>query len=184
LKRGVKFWGVVVAAVAVGVIAWVVLRDRDAGLEIAASLPEIELEGMQEREDQEERLGVAVEEVRGVVAKVAPPESESEEPQPVEVEEEEPPAEGIYAFPRPGTKKIRVGIIVPEGFELPPGYVRHYQTTDGGEMLPAILMFHPIHPPADLRVPVPEDRIVPAELVPPGLAVELLEVPKNAYSPE
>ena len=28
-------------------------------------------------------------------------------------------------------------------FELPEGYVRHYQSTDDGEQLPAILMFHP-----------------------------------------
>ena len=32
---------------------------------------------------------------------------------------------------------------MPDDFELPEGYVRHYQTTDDGEQLPAILMFHP-----------------------------------------
>ena len=32
---------------------------------------------------------------------------------------------------------------MPEDFPLPEGYVRHYQATDDGEPLPAILMFHP-----------------------------------------
>ena len=40
---------------------------------------------------------------------------------------------GIALFPPLGTDPIKRGIVVPEGFELPPGYVRHYQTTDDGE---------------------------------------------------
>lgn len=93
--------------------------------------------------------------------------------------------EGIYAFPAPGTKRIKVGIVVPDDFELPPGYVRHYQATDKGEMLPAILMFHPLTPPLDARgdpVEVPADRIVPADMAPPGLPVEMLRVPDDAYA--
>lgn len=93
--------------------------------------------------------------------------------------------EGIYAFPAPGTKRIKVGIVVPDDFELPPGYVRHYQATDKGEMLPAILMFHPLTPPLDARgnpVEVPADRIVPADMAPPGLPIEMLHVPENAYA--
>src|SRR5689334_3480275 len=39
---------------------------------------------------------------------------------------------GIALFPPPGTKPLKRGIIVPEGYQLPPGYVRHYQTTDDG----------------------------------------------------
>lgn len=68
---------------------------------------------------------------------------------------------------------------MPEGFELPPGYVRHYQTTDDGRQLPAILMFHPDYEFVDERgapVPLPEDRIVPPELAPPGLPIQMLEV--------
>jgi hypothetical protein len=85
---------------------------------------------------------------------------------------------GIHAFPLPGTKKIRHGIIVPDGFELPPGYVRHHQTTDEGEEVPPILMFHPDHTPRDAAgrpVPMPEGRIVPPELAPPGMLIEHLE---------
>ncbi|MFT3776001.1 MAG: hypothetical protein QM820_62450 [Minicystis sp.] len=98
---------------------------------------------------------------------------------------EAPVREGIAVFPAPGTKPIKVGIIVPDDFPLPPGYVRHYQTTDKGQMLPAILMFHPDHPPAGADgkpISIPEDRIVPPDMAPAGLPAHLLEVPKDAYA--
>jgi hypothetical protein len=88
---------------------------------------------------------------------------------------------GLALF-RPGIKPIRKGIVVPENFPLPPGYVRHYQTMDDGRELPAILMFHPDYQPRDANgqpVPLPENRIVPPELVPPGLPVQMLEVPQG-----
>ncbi len=90
---------------------------------------------------------------------------------------------GIAVFPPPGTKPIKRGIIVPENFELPPGYVRHYQTTDDGRMLPPILMFHPDYQPLDERgepIPLPEDRVVPPEMAPPGMPVQTLDDPDNA----
>jgi hypothetical protein len=86
---------------------------------------------------------------------------------------------GIAVFPLPGTKPIKLGIIVPEDFQLPEGYVRHYQTSDGGQRLPAILMFHPDYEFVDERgelVAVPPDRVVPPEMAPPGLPVQMLEV--------
>lgn len=88
---------------------------------------------------------------------------------------------GIKLFPPPGTKPIKRGILVPEGFELPPGYLRHYQATDDGQQVPAILMFHPDFKPLDkhgLPVPLPPDRMVTPELAPPGLPIKFLEVPK------
>jgi hypothetical protein len=88
-------------------------------------------------------------------------------------------------FPAPGTKKIKPGIVVPDDFELPPGYVRHFQATDKGEMLQAILVFHPDYELVDENgnpIPVPADRVVPPEMAPPGLAVEMLEVPEDAYA--
>src|SRR6185369_2569413 len=48
---------------------------------------------------------------------------------------------GIAAFGLPGSDPPKAGIIVPEEYELPEGYVRHYQSTDDGRQLPAILMF-------------------------------------------
>jgi hypothetical protein len=92
---------------------------------------------------------------------------------------------GMAVFPPPGTKPIKRGIVVPDDFELPPGYVRHHQTTDDGEQLPAILMFHPDFEYVDAHgavVPVPESRIVPPEMAPPGLPIQMLEVrdPKAA----
>ncbi|MFL5348266.1 MAG: hypothetical protein ACJ8AT_26020 [Hyalangium sp.] len=84
---------------------------------------------------------------------------------------------GMMLFPAPGTDPIKKGIIVPEDFELPPGYVRHYQATDDGERLPAILMFSPDHPPLDANgqpMKVTENGIVPPELAPPGLPIRML----------
>ena len=93
-------------------------------------------------------------------------------------------AVGVGAFPAPGTKRIKEGIVVPDDFPLPPGYVRHFQTTDRGEMLQAVLMFHPSYKPVDANgqpIPIPKDRVVPPEMAPPGLAIERLVVPKDAY---
>jgi hypothetical protein len=87
---------------------------------------------------------------------------------------------GIALFPPPGTDPIKRGIVVPEGFELPEGYVRHYQATDDGEPLPAILMFHPDYDFVDEHgapLEIPADRIVPPEMAPAGLAIEMLDVP-------
>jgi hypothetical protein len=91
--------------------------------------------------------------------------------------------EGIAAFGLPGSDPPKAGIIVPEDFDLPEGYVRHYQSTDDGEQLPAILMFHPDYEFLDAQgqvVKLPADRIVPPEMAPPGLAVDhMLAVPER-----
>jgi hypothetical protein len=92
---------------------------------------------------------------------------------------------GVDLFPAPGTKRIKEGIVVPDDFPLPPGYVRHYQATDKGQMLQAILMFHPDYQPLNADgspMPLPADRVVPPELAPPGLPIEMLAVPKDAYA--
>ncbi len=86
---------------------------------------------------------------------------------------------GIAAFPLPGTKPIKRGIIVPEELELPEGYVRHYQTTDDGKQLPAILMFHPDYQFVNERgepVAIPDDHIVPPEMAPEGMRIEMLDL--------
>ena len=91
--------------------------------------------------------------------------------------------DGIAAFGLPGSDPPKSGIIVPEEFELPEGYVRHYQSTDDGEALPAILMFHPDYEFVDAQgqvIPLPKDRIVPPEMAPPGLATDnVLQVPER-----
>jgi len=92
---------------------------------------------------------------------------------------------GLAAFPPPGTKPIKRGIIVPDDFELPEGYVRHYQTTDDGRRLPPVLMFHPDYEGVDAQgnpVPLPQDRIVPPDMAPPGLPIRTLDVPEQAGS--
>lgn len=91
------------------------------------------------------------------------------------------PNPGIFVFPPPGTDPPKSGIVVPEGVELPPGYVRHYQATDDGEQLEAILMFHPDYEFVDAAgrpIAIPPDRVVPPELAPPGIPVRMLVVPE------
>jgi len=126
---------------------------------------------------------------------VPTPPEEHEEPEATDEAQDDPELEalaqegqektGIDVFPAPGTKRIKPGIVVPDDFPLPPGYVRHFQATDKGEMLQAILMFHPDHPPVDAQgnpIPIPSDRVVPPDMAPPGLPIEYLKVPENAYA--
>jgi hypothetical protein len=94
--------------------------------------------------------------------------------------------EGIAAFGVPGTDPPKPGIIVPDDFELPEGYVRHHQVTDEGEQLPPILMFHPDYEFLDehgVPVAVPADRVVPPEMAPPGLPIRMLEIPRAGRTP-
>ncbi|MCC5865599.1 MAG: hypothetical protein JJU31_10805 [Wenzhouxiangella sp.] len=89
---------------------------------------------------------------------------------------------GIHAFPPLGTRPTLTGVIVPDDFELPPGYVRHYQSTDHGQRLAPILMFDPRNPPLDAfgePMDIPPDRIVPPDLVPAGMPIEILELPEQ-----
>jgi hypothetical protein len=91
------------------------------------------------------------------------------------------PPSGMMVFPPPGTDPPKKGILVPEDFELPPGYVRHYQATDDGERLPAILMFSQDGPPLDANgqpMKVPDNLIVPPELAPPGMPLQIMD-PEN-----
>ncbi|WP_044278270.1 hypothetical protein [Myxococcus stipitatus] len=115
----------------------------------------------------------------------SPPVAEGVPPSPPEPDMP-PPAErtGLQLYQR-GTKPLKVGLVVPEGFELPPGYVRHYQSTDEGERVEAILMFHPDHKPVDANgqpIPIPENRVVPEELAPPGMPLRMLELPTGDES--
>lgn len=92
---------------------------------------------------------------------------------------------GIHAFPAPGTKRIKQGLVVPDDFELPPGYMRHYQATDKGRMLEPILLYHPDYELVDESgkvIPLPPDRVVPPDMAPEGLPLATLEVPSDAYA--
>jgi hypothetical protein len=89
---------------------------------------------------------------------------------------------GIQAFPPPGTKPLMRGIIVPEGYRVPPGYVAHVQWHDGA-LLPPILMFEPGFQPRDANgnpIPTPANRVVPPELAPRDLPQKLLDLPPEA----
>jgi hypothetical protein len=89
--------------------------------------------------------------------------------------------EGIGAFNPPGTSPPLEGLSVPEDFELPEGYVRHYQSTDDGQPIEAILMYSPDYVFFDENgnpVPIPDDRVVPPEHAPPGFPIRPIEIPK------
>ncbi|NVD70560.1 hypothetical protein HUX88_08300 [Duganella sp. BJB1802] len=87
---------------------------------------------------------------------------------------------GLGAFSPPGTRPPKVGLAVPEDFELPSGYVRHHQATDDGQRIEAILMFAPdfqLYDAAHNPIAMPKDRVVPPELAPPGLPIRRIVIP-------
>ena len=117
-------------------------------------------------------------------ANEAPPPADPELPQLPDEPGDGP--SGIAVFLPLGTDPPKRGILVPDDFELPEGYVRHHQATDDGESLPAILMFHPDYQWIDengVAIALPENRIVPPELAPPGLPIKLLEIPASEPDP-
>jgi hypothetical protein len=116
----------------------------------------------------------------------AAPTAPAETTEPAEGEPLPPTPTGIALFPPPGTDPPKVGIVVPEGFELPEGYVRHYQATDDGQALKPILMFHPDYDWLDesgQHVEVSENGVVPPELAPEGMPIEMLELPEAPSEP-
>ncbi len=87
---------------------------------------------------------------------------------------------GLGAFSPPGTRPPLVGLAVPEDFSVPEGYVRHYQATDDGQRIEAILMFSPDYQFFDAAhrpIAIPPDRVVPPELAPQGLPIRRIVVP-------
>lgn len=118
---------------------------------------------------------------RAAPAPLAAAEPPPPEPTPPAEEDAGVPSEGVHLY-RPGTKPLKQGLLVPEDFELPPGYVRHYQSTDDGQPVKAILMFHPDYKPTDSSgnpVELPSNRVVPLELAPPDMPLEVLELPEG-----
>jgi len=87
---------------------------------------------------------------------------------------------GLGAFNPPGTSPPLLGLAVPEGYELPRGYVRHHQVTDEGVPIEPILMFSPDFIPHDAQgrpIAMPADRVVPPELAPPGMPRRQIQIP-------
>ncbi len=87
---------------------------------------------------------------------------------------------GIGAFPPPGTSPPLVGLAVPEDYVLPEGYVRHFQATDDGQRIEPILMYSPDFDFFDASgkpIAIPQDRVVPPGMAPPGLAIRRIEIP-------
>jgi hypothetical protein len=87
---------------------------------------------------------------------------------------------GIGAFNPPGTSPPLIGLAVPDDFELPEGYVRHYQATDDGQRIEPILMYSPdfeFFDSAGRRIEIPADRVVPPGMAPSGLTTRRITVP-------
>jgi uncharacterized cupredoxin-like copper-binding protein len=93
---------------------------------------------------------------------------------------------GLGAFNPPGTNPPMVGLAVPENYELPEGYVRHYQATDDGQPIEAILMYSPdydFYDGAGQRIDLPANRVVPTHLAPPGLPIRMITIPAPLQTP-
>lgn len=87
---------------------------------------------------------------------------------------------GLGAFSPPGTSPPMVGLSVPEDFDLPEGYVRHYQATDDGQRIDPILMYSPdfeFLDSAGKPIRMPPDMVVPPNMAPPGLPIKLIKIP-------
>ena len=86
--------------------------------------------------------------------------------------------EGIAAFNPPGTSPPLAGLAVPDGFELPSGFVRHHQSMDDGTLIEPILMFSPDLVLRDAQgrvIPLPENLVVPPGMAPPGLPLRWVQ---------
>lgn len=87
---------------------------------------------------------------------------------------------GLGAFNPPGTRPPLIGLAVPDYYVLPEGYVRHYQATDDGQRIEPILMFAPDYQIFDSEnqpIEMPNDRVVPPELAPPGFPIRRIVIP-------
>jgi len=88
---------------------------------------------------------------------------------------------GLGAFNPPGTSPPMIGLAVPDDYVLPEGYVRHFQATDDGQRIEPILMFSPdfdFFDSAGQRIAIPENRVVPSNMAPPGLVIRPIEIPE------
>lgn len=88
---------------------------------------------------------------------------------------------GLGAFNPPGTSPPLEGLAVPEDFPLPDGYVRHHQVTDEGVPIEPILMFSPdavLYDAKGRPIALPENRVVPPALAPPGLPLRWVRIGK------
>lgn len=87
-------------------------------------------------------------------------------------------AGGLAAFNPPGTSPPKAGIVVPDDYTLPEGFARYHQSTDDGIPLAPILIYSPEYDFFDAEgnpIEIPDDRVVPEELAPVGMPVEILD---------
>ena len=87
---------------------------------------------------------------------------------------------GLGAFNPPGTSPPMIGLAVPEDYALPEGYVRHFQATDDGQRIEPILMYSPdfnFFDSAGRQIVIPENRVVPDNMAPPGLVIRPIKIP-------
>jgi hypothetical protein len=87
---------------------------------------------------------------------------------------------GIGAFNPPGTSPLLEGLVVPEDYDVPEGFVRHHQVTDQGEPLEPILLFSPDYEFFDAAgrpIRIPDNRVVPPEHAPPDMPIQPVQPP-------
>lgn len=88
---------------------------------------------------------------------------------------------GLGAFNPPGTSPPMIGLAVPDDYVLPEGYVRHFQATDDGQRIEPILMYSPdfnFFDNAGQQIVIPENRVVPGNMAPPGLVIRPIKIPE------
>ena len=93
---------------------------------------------------------------------------------------------GLGAFNPPGTSPPLVGLVVPDDYVLPEGYVRHHQATDDGQAIEPILMYSPDYEFVDATgqpVAIPADRVVRVANAPAGLPIRQVRIPPPQTGP-
>ena len=93
---------------------------------------------------------------------------------------------GLGAFNPPGTSPPLVGLVVPDDYVLPEGYVRHHQATDDGQAIEPILMYSPDYEFVDAAgqpVEIPADRVVRVDDAPADLPIQQVRIPPPQTGP-
>lgn len=187
-------WVVGVAAVAVALIGWWCLREPAFGSNSPAAQAGGDRDAMTNAMDERSASTHPARRVASTPAAQNMPSNDPDDlaayfqpgdPEPtgaqvIEALQQAGVRTGLGAFNPPGTSPPLVGLAVPEGYELPPGYVRHHQVTDEGVAIEPILMFSPdfvLHDAQGRPISMPADRVVPPELAPPGMPRRQIQIP-------
>jgi len=188
-RRGARLWMVVAVILVATVAVWWVLTPGVAPVDATAAsatddqnAARVEVDGLPRtarRADPTDEPQPPSKDPNDLAAYFQPGDPEPTGAEVIQALQEAGVRTGLGAFNPPGTSPPLEGLAVPEGFELPQGYVRHHQVTDEGVPLEPILMFSPdftLYDAQGRRISMPPNRVVPPELAPPGLPLRWVRV--------